>query len=593
MLWILETGKSGFPLKADKASGISVLREHHRQVMHSAVATLWKYARATIEQTTARLHDRPGSLVSIIGTPGVGQSRALVFLMWFLLQEGSSFLLEAGPNERRRFILVRPISKTVSFLTLEEATFLVGFDQCITTLVDPQHFQKDEDVTFSPMLNAAGVVGLIAQPPDSRHMPRSDKNSMFHEKFYVSSYPLRLLRIVSGLFVPAAEKPLTENELVERFEVVGGVPRAIFDLQTFKEWQGTIKKDSKLAGKLADRFLHAILSKNNDMMQEKPVKEFLTFSSTHPFTEEYTQVGFLSATGMKQVGNAVYKKIRTMPLNDQNDPPSLGFFFEQWVGLILSSGQDNLQGMGFELVHYSKKEPIKTPISWPKKESWTPYADEDFMIKSVLVSFQSIESGERLKIFPPLGVSHPPAGTPVYDYMIGPKCVVNATIASSHSIKKASCAKLVNRVGATPAEPLHLFFFVKDEEQAATYGNRGGESFDGDVVELNIAAECVARLKKIVAEATEEDMMTALNRIAEELEVPTAVQVDSVVRKRNPTQLLEAVLSSLRAVKQGNKDLKWERIKATISQLPEDPAASIFDEKAVVQHTIALARVED
>lgn len=83
------------------------------------------------------------------------------------------------------------------------------------------------------------------------------------------------------------------------------------------------------------------------------------------------------------VGKGVCCKIRAMPLKEANDAPSLGFFFEQWVGLILSSGQDAIKGMGFELVYYKGKERDLSGLGWPKA-SRTLYADEDFMFDCIL-----------------------------------------------------------------------------------------------------------------------------------------------------------------------------------------------------------------
>lgn len=180
-------------------------------------------------------------------------------------------------------------------------------------------------------------------------------------------------------------------------------------------------------------------------------------------------------------------------------------------------------------------------------------------------------------------------------FMIGPRCCVNATSADIHPIRKGSCAKLVKKLHATVDDPVHLFFFVKDEGQASRYARRGGERFHGNAIEVRIGAATVTTLRNLVAmpaAAQEKADSAILNQIATSLSVASPIDVDGRMRKRNPTQLLEAISIALCVSRQGVNKEKWARIKTAISGLPDDPGSEVFDEAAVVQHVIAVAMSE-
>lgn len=104
----------------------------------------------------------------------------------------------------------------------------------------------------------------------------------------------------------------------------------------------------------------------------------------------------------------------------------------------------------------------------------------------------------------------------------------------------------MKKLHATVDDPLHLFFFVKDEGQASRYAKRGGERFDGNATEVRIGEASVTTLRNLVAmpaAAQEKADSTILNQIATSLSVASSIEVDGRMRKRNPTQLLEAMHS--------------------------------------------------
>jgi len=68
-----------------------------------------------------------------------------------------------------------------------------------------------------------------------------------------------------------------------------------------------------------------------------------------------------------------------------------------------------------------------------------------------------------------------PRGSPVYDFALSNRCMVNATIAQRHPLTKASVRKLVAAVKASPDNPLHLIFLIHTNRIAMDYSKRAGE----------------------------------------------------------------------------------------------------------------------
>jgi len=94
-MWILVVPKVGFPIdrRSDDGSfSTCIMREHHRQVMYLSLAWLLQYSTTICRSKPTNDNSRLSTVVAAIcGSPGIGKSRCLIFLMWFLLQRKCPF----------------------------------------------------------------------------------------------------------------------------------------------------------------------------------------------------------------------------------------------------------------------------------------------------------------------------------------------------------------------------------------------------------------------------------------------------------------------------------------------------------------------
>ena len=115
VLWRLDVPTRGFPVGESTEGGTCILREHHRHVMY--VALTWLLRNSISAALNSGNWPTPATVAAICGSAGIGKSRSLVFLMWFLLRQRAAFLLECGSDEYRRFVLARPRQSTITVYT--------------------------------------------------------------------------------------------------------------------------------------------------------------------------------------------------------------------------------------------------------------------------------------------------------------------------------------------------------------------------------------------------------------------------------------------------------------------------------------------
>jgi hypothetical protein len=593
VLWRLKTQEVGFPLPGDGASSDCVLREHHRQVMYHAVE--WLAETAASQALSIKDQDIPipeSVIATVCGSAGIGKSRSLIFLMWFCMQKKNAFLLEAGNEGNRRFILVRPRQDTVTFLTNETAKKILEEDRSILTIMDPRHFTSHETVTPLQLLKARGIVGLIARSPDTRHLPRGKTVTIRH--FYVSPWLLNQLLEVLPLF-QVSTNSVEEEELRKRFAHVGGIPRAIFRTQTYTERMKDIASAS--LQDIRETLVKTLLTKNEELLADKtkPPQAFLAYFSEQPFTLDHTRVDFLSQASRHRIGSEIYSHHRSA-IAMESDSSSAGLFFERWVGSILASGDDSMKALPFVLKEFVNGKECVPAIDLPAVGSVERFDDE-----SVLLNRLIRQGDGGASMFPKRQVLEPPPGTAVYDYMLSSRWAVQVTMQNEHGISRAGMTRLLRILGATPADPIHIVFFVLDAQKAVLYSKRKlGEAFNGQVQDSTLTAEQTASLKRSVNNAPKCATSTGIAEYVEALS--TCLKIELMKEKKRRTkqgfsnapskkasgQLMEEILTALQTAKSGKIEVKWARICSAIDALPDDPTAWNFDASSVKQHVVTL-----
>lgn len=597
VLWKLEAISSGFPVGGvlQETNGISILREQHRQVMFNAFSWLLRNAASLCLTVENRTDPRPKSVIAAVcGSSGIGKSRSLIFLLWFLLKKKSPFLLEAGTEDHRYFCLIRPRAQTVKFITKEQAIDILVTDQSVLGVVDPKQFREEEKPVLSGLLNAVGVVCWTASA-NPYHLPRADKESHRVMKFWVSPWILSHLQAACPFF----NDKLSVGEVEQRFSVVGGVPRAIIKADVFKARNSTITEE-KIDDSIAQDLFDALLrQKDSEKMSTKVPQAFLAFYSAPPFigsSPGCIRVDFLSQQGRLRAGHLLYKSFRTQ-LAKERDDSGAGMFFERWVGTLLAAGNNAQEFLPFRLREFTKEGEANKDIKIPAAGNVLEYASEDLLIDH-LQKQGHVENSDEL--FPSGRVRQPPYRTPVYDFAISPRWLVQVTLAKMHPIPKAHLQRLVRMVGATTGDPLHLVFFVFDEDCANEYSKRGGEKYDGEVAIPDIKTEVVQELKKIANGEYLKEKVESIARILSLTVTKPAKKRQRVTKSLGsfetrdcplpPYVLLGDIMAKLRLVKTGSIEEKWQRLVGFVTSLHDDESFKDmqFDKNTVKQHVITL-----
>eukprot|EP00541_Cyclophora_tenuis_P010923 CAMPEP_0116546046 /NCGR_PEP_ID=MMETSP0397-20121206/3010_1 /TAXON_ID=216820 /ORGANISM="Cyclophora tenuis, Strain ECT3854" /LENGTH=393 /DNA_ID=CAMNT_0004070435 /DNA_START=99 /DNA_END=1280 /DNA_ORIENTATION=+ len=229
---------------------------------------------------------------------------------------------------------------------------------------------------------------------------------------------------------------------------------------------------------------------------------------------------------------------------------------------------------------------VAYPQGWGQR-----YLDEDILLESL----SETPNGD---IFPRAAVTIPPKSTPVYDFALTNRWFVQVTLQDSHAISVKGLANLVNRVGATANDPLHLVFFVADEHRAVQYSERGGENI-GKTHNVSLTAEQREELARLVGSSTEHQNLA---EIAQCIGVPDDEIRVKKKRKWNsaaesPTtqvasKLLPIIMSKLELNKSGTLSVNWERLRQFVNESGSTDQLDIAALKASVrQHVVAFVPV--
>lgn len=392
VLWRLRVDPTGFPFGEEVENGICILREHHRQVMF--VALSWLYQNGvTTGLTSVDKATPPAAVVSAIcGSPGIGKSRSLIFLLWFLLQKKSPFLLEAGSKDDRFFALVRPRMRTVRLVSVDMAVEILKSDRSILCIVDPAQTQSGKDPELSRLFDVKGPLSVTSPSLHPLHLPRSAKEATMLMKFSVSPWSLPHLQAVRPYF-SLDQGGLKESTIAERFNIVGGVPRAIFRDLTYNERYNIIHAPPDNAG--VQNLLEALMrDREEDKMVKKIPQALLAQFSKWPFAEtkphnrnKCVWIGFLSQRGEKIYGDWLFEKMRTEILK-YDDFCSASMFFERWVDLTLTTkATDDMENYRLCEFTYdeaqSKGVAVPQDIKVPANKKVLRYTDESLLLSDL------------------------------------------------------------------------------------------------------------------------------------------------------------------------------------------------------------------
>ena len=221
------------------------------------------------------------------------------------------------------------------------------------------------------------------------------------------------------------------------------------------------------------------------------------------------------------------------------------------------------------------------------------FEDERVLLNQLPVEQQDDSSSDDT-FFKRGSVYEPPANTPVYDFALNRRQLVQATLALYHPSSKAQAAGLVTTLGASPEDPLHLFFFVGNEDRAAKYSNRAdGEKFEG-ALEVNLSPEQGEGLQQNAVQDFSDAKLIAIANLFD-VDCPTVKTrkrgdptLTDTGKVRAPVKAIKMILGKLNLPPTGSSlETRWERLVEFSSNLAGGEGLA-FDSRSIVQHVIAV-----
>ena len=190
----------------------------HLFVRHSAEEVWQRVAQETVEK------DLGGVLVT--GSPGIGKSRGLTYLLKLLLKDKQTVIFECKKGERVFLFTLGEDGKytvqskrTISGVWIEDIDSFIS-DENNWYLIDPAEQSRG---TTCP-----GARVILAASPNRNHYHEFVKEHSVRTH-YMNPWSLDELKAVRcHVNVTADSQPLTPEEMAIRFKVFGGIPRHIF-----------------------------------------------------------------------------------------------------------------------------------------------------------------------------------------------------------------------------------------------------------------------------------------------------------------------------------------------------------------------------
>jgi hypothetical protein len=304
----------------------------------------------------ARTNNGDGALVT--GNPGIGKSWFLMYLLLFYVKNGFTVIYELC--SRSRAWKIQPDANKVTILELENPRNSLGeFNRWI----NENEAEKERgvkkiylcDLGGSTPVQGAGAFTVVASSP---------KDTQY--KDFLKKVGLRLIMPVWSQeeVLEAAKsnvfKNMNEDTAQKRMNVVGGVPRHIFDQQKFE----TAEREIDIAiSKLQSTFLtpegiDAMLISSHKLIKAVPIKEGGYQKFTIEFlSEEITSraTKWLTRQSLQQLATFL------MSLSAESFYPLRAKVFEPFVWRKLSTGETKFSCMDTTKDPRSKAEDLKFP----------------------------------------------------------------------------------------------------------------------------------------------------------------------------------------------------------------------------------------
>eukprot|EP00557_Chaetoceros_sp_GSL56_P003743 CAMPEP_0176496978 /NCGR_PEP_ID=MMETSP0200_2-20121128/11477_1 /TAXON_ID=947934 /ORGANISM="Chaetoceros sp., Strain GSL56" /LENGTH=475 /DNA_ID=CAMNT_0017894957 /DNA_START=66 /DNA_END=1490 /DNA_ORIENTATION=+ len=284
------------------------------------------YIRESYRIIASRIH--PGiDKVIITGTPGIGKSMFLIYLLWKLVKEGKRVLFIFHPYN------IYYDGQGGVFLLETIPTFIHRsfWNESLWCLFDAK-YQKEDDLNKFPI----ELCTFVLSTSPRREMVNDFKKPPVPQYFYMPPWTESELEAIAPLFPAHAT-----SKWHDRFQILGGIPRLVLE-DTSKNPTQILEvacKNCSLEDCMKNIGLDSTLSEKSLMV----IHSLIHMTSTPPFTEP--SVCFASEAAMsiivKNKGLNDKHKMRDLLASCEGNPITAslcGYIFEPYAIALLEKG---------------------------------------------------------------------------------------------------------------------------------------------------------------------------------------------------------------------------------------------------------------
>lgn len=473
-LLVFEPQGSLLPVQAALPKDLSVVLRRHARDVYDAALYILSPATFPYEDyplKPARPEFSISSRVAIVGSPGIGKSRNLVYPLMRLLAQDRLVIFEHV--QKHRLIALVPSGQDPDHNDAKLEKKKLNYHAYITSnksnAIDDCAAIKNPDVFYirDPGSSEAGsdppnvpARTLIAASPDPRHLGELVKHSM--TPLYMSAWKADELKTARPFMI--ASPAISDAVFNQRLSEVGCIPRYILDARQYAFRLNKMKAllDDPNSGEVLSKIASMLQTQPTDRLTEtNPLSAVFVLESQFPFLLENTSIEFVSDFVVSQLAKKHAEAVWThFKLRTDREVPSAHKLLESGVFSLLTNKQYKCR---------VRRLGPASPSSTKKLEKLGPYIPKVCTGSTMADGVEAFDKLLQVKVPATLmrfSISN--SNQPVVDLVDSAGRGFNCTMAQKHDIK---CAKL--------DEILKLPFFKEHSKPFKLYFIVPPDNFDG------------------------------------------------------------------------------------------------------------------
>lgn len=402
--------------------------------------------------------------VIALGSPGVGKSRSMTYLLRLLLNDGKLVVYEARKDDAV-FVFVPPSKQQPSATNYEvycteKNKFSVS--GCAALMDNNTYYLIDTgDVSMGEPRNVAAHT-ILASSPGKRRYHDWAKNPRT-AKFCMPSWTQEEINAVRPYMLVDGQE-LSENEVTKRFNLLGGVPRYIFAEKTdFNNFKTQL---SQSINRLKFEDLVIALGQTEETVdspepgsypsilysfevQKVPSPSGLLYEQTVNNTYVRISSTYIKLEIAKKYWETIMSKLRPGTPSYTNNIIQIASLFECLASALIEVGGK------FALWHLGREENVKEKDLTLNQANVQYVRGWNYFIDSCSSLPLSTETSVQRQVIRPTSRNQP-----VVDLMDCKDRAYQITVSIQHPVSGSQLSRLIDRVGATEAKPFQLIFVL-------------------------------------------------------------------------------------------------------------------------------------